>query len=235
MPRIEVMCAIAFKSCLEKTVLPAFSRSTGHDVFVTWNPTKLLVEAIAGGARADLAILTEEATDEFAEAHILDRSTVTHLASAVLGIAVKRGASKPDISTAAGFRQTIVDARSISFSQAGASGLYFAKLIDALGIGEAVRKTAVIVPSGFTAERLLNDEAELAVQQISELLAVDGTEIAGAFPHEYQQITRFSAAQFIGRGTPAVRLLLSDLNSQTSREAYSSAGLLPLDEPLKQQ
>jgi molybdate transport system substrate-binding protein len=227
MARIEVMCAIAFRTCMENTALPAFSRRTGHDVSVQWNPTKLLVETINGGARADLAILTDEATEELANADILDRKTVTRLADAVLGIAVKRGAVKPDVSTAAAFRQALVNAPSIAFSRSGASGLYFAGLIDTLGIGEAIRRKAVIVPSGFTAERLLSDEAELAVQQISELMAVDGAEIAGPFPPEYQQTTHFSVAQFIDRDTPAVRLLLSELNSEASKDAFSSAGLIP--------
>jgi molybdate transport system substrate-binding protein len=161
MSRIDVMCAIAFRTCLENTVFPAFFRTTGHEICVTWDPTKLLAEAIAAGARADLAILTDEATEDLAAANILDRRTATHLADAVLGIAVKRGAPRPDISTAASFRQSLVDARSIAFSRAGASGLYFAQLIDTLGIGDAVRRAAVIVPNGFTATRLLNDEAEL--------------------------------------------------------------------------
>jgi molybdate transport system substrate-binding protein len=226
MSRIDVMCAIAFRTCLENMVFPAFSRSTGHEISATWNPTKLLVEAIAGGARADLAILTDEATDELAKDGILDPSTVTHLADAVLGIAVKRGARKPDVSTAAAFRQTLVDARSIAFSRSGASGLYFAGLIERLGIDDIVRKAAVIVPSGFTAERLLNDDADLAVQQISELMAVDGADIAGTFPDEYQQATRFVAAQFSNTNAAAAGLLLEELTSDASRAAYNSAGLV---------
>lgn len=227
MARIEVMCAIAFRTCMENTVFPAFSRKTGHDVHLLWNPTKLLVEAIAGGARADVAVLTDEAINELADDGIFDRNTVTHLADATLGIAVKRGAIKPDIAAAASFRQALIDARSIAFSRSGASGLYFADLIDILGIGDAVRKTAVIVPSGFTAERLLSDEAELAVQQISELMAVDGAEVVGPFPSEYQQATPFSVAQFTDRDTPAARHLLSELRSTHSRDAFRSAGLTP--------
>jgi molybdate transport system substrate-binding protein len=225
MSRIDVMCAIAFRTCLENTVFPAFSRATGHEIYATWDPTKLLVDAIAAGARADLAILTEEATDDLAAVNILDRRTASHLANAVLGVAVKRGASRPDISTAAHFRQSLIDARSIAFSRAGASGLYFAKLIDTLGIGDAVRNAAVIVPNGFTAVRVLNDEAELAVQQISELMAVDGAEIVGPFPQEFQQTTRFVASQFVGRASPAVDLLLSELIGHDSRETYRSSGL----------
>jgi molybdate transport system substrate-binding protein len=226
MARLEVMCAIAFKSALEDTVFPAFSRRTGHELSVRWDPTKLLVKAIAGGERADLAILTNEAMIDLADAGVIDRGTITRLADAVLGLAVKRGRTRPDISTATKFRQAIFDARSIAFSESGASGLYFAKLIDSLGIGDAVRRSAVIVPTGFTAERLLNDEAELAVQQISELVAVDGVEVVGAFPPEYQQATQFSAAQFAGRHTPAAHLLLSELSSPASKDAYRLKGLL---------
>lgn len=184
----------------------------------------LVAETLVTG-EADLAILTEEATGDLAAVDILDRRTASHLANAVLGVAVKRGASRPDISTAAHFRQSLIDARSIAFSRAGASGLYIAKLIDTLGIGDAVRNAAVIVPNGFTAVRVLNDEAELAVQQISELMAVDGAEIVGPFPQEFQQTTRFVASQFVGRASPAVDCLMSELIGHNSREAYKSSGL----------
>jgi len=114
---------------------------------------------------------------------------------------VARGAPRPDLSTADTFRQVLPDARSAALSHGGASGSYFAGLIEQLGIAETIRAKATVIPAGFTAEKLVSGEADLAIQQVSELMVVDGIDIVGPFPAEVQATMRFAAAT--AAGSPA--------------------------------
>ena len=106
--------------------------------------------------------------------------------------------ARPDLSTEASFRRALLEARSVAFSRGGASGIYFAGLMERMGIAEAVRAKATIIPAGFAAEKLVSGEADLAVQQISELMVVDGVDIVGPFPDAVQTTMRFSAAAVVG-------------------------------------
>jgi len=227
MASLKLMCAIAFRTALETVIFPEFSDKNDIQLMVDWNPTKLLADSVIAGERADLLLVTDEAINELGKAGIVDRESAVPLADAILALAVRPGAKKPDIATAESFRSALLAANSIAFSRSGASGLYFSKLIDTLGLGAQIRERATIVPSGFTAERLLTGEADLAVQQLSELMAVPGVEIAGRFPDDYQQSTPFSIARFSGRESQSADLLIAELARPRSMEIYRSVGLIP--------
>src|SRR6185437_11142847 len=109
--------------------------------------------------------------------------------------AVKAGAAHPDIATEAALGAALLGARSVAYSRLGASGIYFAQLIEQLGIASEVNARATIIPAGFTAEKLLTGEADLAVQQISELMQVGGIEVVGPIPHDLQTPAVFSAGR----------------------------------------
>ena len=120
------------------------------------------------------------------------------LARSYVGIAVKAGVVHPDIGSETALRATLLDARSVAYSRIGASGIFFAQLIEHLGVAAEVNARATIIPSGFTAERLVTDEADLAVQQISELKQVAGIEVVGPIPRELQTPAVFSAGLMTG-------------------------------------
>ncbi len=233
MSELRILSGIAFRSALESHLLPEFIQATKLGLKAQWDPTKLIMESIARGERADLIIVTEAAIDELIGNNILDGASKVLLADAVLGLAVLKGKPRPDISTSDGFRATLLSAGRIAFSRAGASGIYFADLIERLGIADHVRKAAVVVPSGFTAERLTANEADLAVQQLSELMAVPCVDIIGPFPDAYQQATRFAAACFADARQPdASRALLSLLTSPNTAAACRAKGLIPCSGPV---
>ena len=120
----------------------------------------------------------------------------------------------------------MVDARAVAYSKAGASGIYFADLIVRLGIAEAVNAKAVIIPMGFTAEKVANGEADLAVQQISELMTVPGIDVVGPFPAEIQVASRFDAAIFTdAANSPGAQAFLRLLTSPAAAQAYADGGL----------
>ena len=122
----------------------------------------------------------------------------TDVALSFVGIAVKAGAPKPDIGSVEALKTTLLAARCVAYSKIGASGIYFAALLRRLGIAEPVNARALVVPSGFTAERLVTGEADLAVQQISELLVVSGIEVVGPLPPEVQTVATFSGGLLDG-------------------------------------
>ena len=108
----------------------------------------------------------------------------------LVGLAVKAGAPKPDIGTAEALKATLLAAQSIAYSRLGASGVFFAELIERLGIAEAVNAKATIIPSGLTGALVARGEAQMAVQQLSELMAVPGLDIVGPLPASLQTPTR---------------------------------------------
>jgi molybdate transport system substrate-binding protein len=209
-------------------LLPGFEQATGAQVAIDFAPTNALLARIKGGDRADVAILTREGVDELAGLGILDGTGAVDLGRSTVGLAVRAGAPKPDIGTAEALTATLLAARSIVYSRLGASGVYFAGLIERLGIADAVNAKATVIPSGLTGELVARGEAELAVQQLSELKAVPGLDIVGAVPASLQTPVVFSAAVFAGSAnTDLARDFLQMLASVEAAAAYKAAGLEP--------
>jgi molybdate transport system substrate-binding protein len=165
-----------------------------------------LLERLRAGEAADVVILTREGLDEVAREGRVAAESCVDLARSFVGIAVKAGAAHPDISTEVALRAALLGARSVAYSRLGASGILFAKLIERLGIASDVNAKAQIIPQGFTAEKLVTGEADLAVQQISELKQVGGIEVVGPIPYELQTPAVFSA----GRITASRRVAQAD-------------------------
>jgi molybdate transport system substrate-binding protein len=152
------------------------------------------MKQIATGESGDVAIFTAAAIDE-----LIARRKVTarmDLTRSFVGIAVKKGAPKPDISTPEKFKATLLAAKSIARSETGASGLYFASLIERLGLTDTL-KPKIKVQDGIVGKLAASGEVEIAVQQISELMQADGAEIVGPLPEALQQVTVFSAGVFV--------------------------------------
>jgi molybdate transport system substrate-binding protein len=169
-------------------------------------PTLGLLDRLRGGEGADVVILTREGLDDLAAQGTVVADSRVDLARSFVGIAVKAGADHPDIATEPALRATLLAARSVAYSRIGASGIFFAQLIARLGIASEINASARIIPSGFTAEVLVTGEADLAVQQISELKQVSGVEVVGPIPSELQTPAVFSA----GRLTASRRVIQSD-------------------------
>jgi molybdate transport system substrate-binding protein len=148
-------------------------------------PTIGLLERLRAGEMADVLILTREALADLAANGTVAADSCVDLARSYVGIAVKIGARHPDISTEAALRTALLGARCVAYSRIGASGIFFAKLIEQMGLAAEVNARAMIT-SGFTAERLVSDEADIAVQQLSELKLVPGIELVGPLPLHLQ-------------------------------------------------
>jgi molybdate transport system substrate-binding protein len=151
------------------------------------------------------------------------------LARSAIGIAVRQGAPKPDIGSAAALRQALLSARAISYSKTGISGVYFPTVLERLGIAAQVASKVLIPPTGVpVGEVVANGDAEIGVQQISELLPVPGIEIVGPLPPELQKLTVFSAGLFTGASEPQVaKALVALLTSAAARPVYHRKGMEP--------
>ena len=174
---------------------------------VEFDPTMRLLKRIEAGERADIAILTDAGVEGLMAQGVLVPGSRRDLALSHIGMAVKAGAARPDISTLAALQATLLAASSIAYSGAGASGLFFAGLLERLGIAEAVNAKATIIPQGFTAALAARGEVALAIQQISELMAVEGVDILGKLPPEANTGAVFSAGLFTGADPTAAAAL----------------------------
>jgi molybdate transport system substrate-binding protein len=206
-----VLSTLALKGVLDQT-LAAFEQESGHRYAVQIHATQALLEALRRGEPADLLFMTAEGIESLKLAR-------TDLGRSGVGLAVKAGAAKPDISTLEKFKSAIQAAQSVAHSRVGASGLYFAKLLRDLGIAP---KRIVVVDQGPVALAIARGEAELGVQQLSELAPVKGIEIAWPFPDEVQVYTTFSAgippaSRYAGAAQALVAFLVSPEGKKAMR------------------
>ncbi len=223
---VRMMCALVVRGAFDARIVPAFQAAGGRAA-IDWAPTSLIMERIAGGARADVVLVLSEAMDRLAAQGLIVPESRQEVCRSRYGLAVVAGAPHPSIGTQEALVATLTGARSVAFSRSGASGIYFDKLLARLGIGEAVRAKATIIPAGFTAEKLVSGEADLAVQQISELMVVSGIEVVGPFPDAVQEATTFAVAVMRDSADPegAARLVAAIASAP---EAYHASGLEPL-------
>jgi molybdate transport system substrate-binding protein len=225
--RVRVLSTLAVRGAVKDLVEP-YLQATGCRIDADFAPTLALLDRLCAGEAADLVILTREGLHEPAEAGTVIAASCVDLARSYVGIAVRAGAAHPDIADEAALRDTLLASRAVAYSQIGASGILFAGLIARMGIAAEINAKAVIIPSGLTAARLVSGEAELAVQQISELKQVDGIEIVGPIPHALQTPAVFSAG--LTTASPrsvAAEDLLQHLASPAFAEALRAAGLEP--------
>lgn len=202
---VRVLSTLALKGAVAR-LAAAYQAASGVRIDADFAPTLALLERLRSGEAADLVILTREGLDAMTGEGRVARESAVDLARSYVGVAVKAGAAHPDIASEAALRAALLGARAVAYSRLGASGILFAQLIARLGIAEAINARAVIIPVGFTAERLVTGEAELAIQQISELKQIDGIEVVGPIPLNLQIPAVFSA----GRLTTSERAEAAD-------------------------
>ncbi|MBR0957058.1 substrate-binding domain-containing protein [Bradyrhizobium japonicum] len=211
-----------------RSLSSAFEATCGIHVDADFAPTLALLKRLREGEAADLVILTREGLDEMIGEGRVVAASAADLARSFVGIAVRAGQVHPDIGSEAALRRTLLAARSVAYSRLGASGVYFAQLIVRMGIAAEINAKAAIVEQGFTAERLVTGEADLAVQQVSELKQVGGIEVVGPIPHELQTPAVFSAGRVANaKHADAADRLLRHLASPEVTPVLRQSGLEP--------
>lgn len=225
--QIKVLCSNSSHAVMDELV-PEFERASGHKVSISYDPAKMMLSRIEGGETADLAILGAPAIDELMKQGKIAARGRRDLARCGIGIAVRAGAPKPDIGSVEAFKRALLNAKSVAHTESGVSGMHFAGLIERLGIAEQVKAKARTQPGGLVGELVANGEAEIAVQQIPELMAVPGIELVGPLPQELQKITLVSAGMFAASRHPdAAQAMLEFLSTPAAARVYKAKGLEP--------
>jgi molybdate transport system substrate-binding protein len=191
---VRLLSTLALKGAVHG-LAARYEAAGGAHIDADFAPTLALLDRLRGGEGADVVILTREGLSELVHEGRVVAESCVDLARSYVGLAVTAGAVHPDIATEPALRAALLGARAVAYSRIGASGILFAQLIERLGIAAAINARAVIIPSGFTAERLVSGEADVAVQQISELKQVGGIEVVGPIPHQLQTPAVFSAGR----------------------------------------
>jgi molybdate transport system substrate-binding protein len=231
MAELTVYSTIGVRSAAEE-LFERFEAASGHKLVVTWGTAPMLVRRLESGETADVVILSRAGLDTLSQQGKVLPGSEVPLASSGVGIAVKAGAPKPDISTPEALKQTLLKAKSIAYSEpaaGGASGVYFEKLLGLMGIAAEMRpKTKYPPAGGFSATLLVSGEAELAVQQKPELLHVAGVEIIGLLPGDLNLVTAFAAGLMPDRKhTAEGNALIAFLRTPQAAAAFRAKGLDP--------
>jgi molybdate transport system substrate-binding protein len=226
---LKVLTAGAFKQVL-LAIIPQFE-AEGHEIQWDNDTVGALLKRIEAGERFDVIIASPAALEALTKSGKIAGGGV-ELAKVGVGMAVREGAARPDISTVEGFKQALLAAKGVAYidpASGGSSGIYVAGLIDRLGIGAEVRQKSVLVHGGTSADRVVSGEAEVAVQQISELLPVKGVVLVGPLPPEIQNYTVYSAGIAAGtRQGPSAQALIDLLQSPGGAVAIESRGMEPI-------
>jgi molybdate transport system substrate-binding protein len=222
---LRVLSTMAVMGALREAT-PIIGDKIGITIEAEFSPTVALIERLRSGATGDVVFLTKAGIADMEHTGIVQPGSGVDIALSYVGIATKRGAPKPDISTVDALKSTLLNARSLAWSKIGASGIYFAKLIKQLEIEQEMLAKGKIV-AGFTAEYVARDEVDLAVQQISELMVVEGIEVVGPLPREIQATATFSGGLLKGANPDATRLL-EFMTSTTMIPILRQTGLEPV-------
>lgn len=228
---MKVFSAIAVQGVVE-LLAPAFEHTHDCTLDFTWATAPLLLKRLQSGEKAEVLILNRAVTDTLlASGGIVAGSDVV-VASSATAIAVRAGAPKPDISSPEALKRALRDARSISYTDpaaGGASGIYFAKLIERMGIADEINaKTKFPPPSGYSGMFLPTGEVDLAVQQIPELLHIPGIEIVGTLPGDLHMVTVFVAGIPVDSTQPELaKALIESLRTAEARALFRAKGLEP--------
>src|SRR5689334_3843434 len=233
---VKVMISAGFYGVYSE-LGPTFERTTGHHLVTTRGPSigdspEAIPTRLARGESADVVILDGGAADELAKRGIVRADSKTLLAKSLVGMVVRAGAAKPDIGTVEAFRNTLLAAKSIAYSDSG-SGTYLSTVMfQKLGVADQVAGKSRKVrgpPSGEpVANVVARGEAELGFQQVSELIHVQGVTFVGALPAELQPGFSFAGAiTKNAREADAAKALLRFLSSPGAAPALIKAGLAP--------
>ena len=208
---------------------PGFERALGVRLDVDYDPANALKRKIENGAPFDVAIVTRSVFDSLTADGTILRNSCVDIARSGLGIAVRKGMARPDITTTAAFKSVLLAAPSVVRSKEGTSGAYFETLLDHLGIAETMRGRIILGGSGRVAELVARGDAELAVQQIPELLPVAGIDVVGPLPPDLQLYTVFSAGVGGSAKNPCGgHDLITYLTRKEWDAIYSAKGLEPM-------
>jgi molybdate transport system substrate-binding protein len=228
---IKVLSAGAVQSMVE-ALGREFERASGTTLNLIFNTAGSLRDRVKSGEAADLVILSESIIASLDKSGMFVPGSIINLGRTVTGVAVREGAPVPDISTPAAFKQALLKAKTVAYTDpkaGGSGGIMFAAMLERLGIAEAVNKKAVLGKRGAeVAASIAEGRAEIGTTFISEVLPVKGVKVIGPLPGELHTANTYTAAiPARSASRAAATALLRALTDTATRARWLAAGLEP--------
>jgi molybdate transport system substrate-binding protein len=227
---IKVLSSVALTSALNQTA-PSFEQATGNKLNISYSLIADIRKRMLDGETADVIILSRPLIDELDKQEKFASGSITNIAGTPVALAIRAGAPKPDISTVDALKRTLLAAKSIVYAdpaKGGAAGVYFARVVDRLGIADQLKSKIILVPGAQAPELVAKGDAEIGVAQTSEIVPVAGAEVLGPLPGEFASTTLFTAG--IGATTKvpeAAKSLIQFLTGPVARPVLSAKGFQP--------
>jgi len=227
---IKVLTSVALTSALDE-LAPQFERATGNKLNIGYGLIADIKKRIVAGETADVIILSRPAMDDLQKQDKVAPGSVADVVETPVAVAVRAGAPKPDISSADALKRSLLAAKSIVYAdpaKGGASGVYFAHVVEQLGIAEQLKSKTILVPGAQSAEVVAKGEAEIGVAQASEIVPVSGAQLVGPLPGELGSMTEFTAAVGAGsKAAEAAKSLILFLTGPAAAPVFKSKGFQP--------
>lgn len=228
----KVLTTGAFKQVVV-AVAADYQKRTGHSVEIQNDTAGAIAKRVAAGENFDVVVLPPAAMNTFASTGVVDKGSVVSLAKVGIGLAVKAGAPHPPLVTVDDFKRIIANARRVAMinpASGGSSGIYLEGLFQRMGIAEEIKSKSVLVNGGLVAEKLLTDEAEVAIHQISEILPVNGAALVGPLPESIQNFTTYAAALHTNSPKREIaNAFLQSFNSARGSDIIREKGMVALN------
>ncbi|MEY8689929.1 MAG: molybdate ABC transporter substrate-binding protein [Leptothrix sp. (in: b-proteobacteria)] len=225
---LKLLTAGAFKAVV-LDILPAFEAQSGVKVEVTSDTAGGLVKQIEAGAPFDVVIVTHDGIQRLASHGAVAADSARDVARVGIGVGIRAGAPVPALATVEQFTLALRAAKGIAYidpASGGSSGIYLDGLFRQLGIADEVKSKAILVPRGLAADRVLSGEADLALQQASEILPVKGVVLAGLLPESIQSETTYAAGVSARTASRAAAdQLMQSFGAALAMEAIRSRGM----------
>src|SRR5262245_55830289 len=211
-----------------RELVPQFEKATGHKVTTLFTGTLDADKRLAAGEQYDLLIMAKDSIEQHTKGGKVVPGSSVDLARSAVGVGVKAGAPKPDISSVDALKRTLLNAKSIGYSS-GPSGVYIVTMFDKLGIADQIKSKLKQTASGvFVGSIIASGEVEIGFQQVSELSQFEGVDYVGPLPAAVQSYTTFSSGILAtGKEAEASRALVRFLTSQQAGAVYRKRGMEP--------
>jgi molybdate transport system substrate-binding protein len=225
---IKVLTTGAFKQVVV-ALIPEFEKATGHKVVLDNGTVGELQKRVDGGETFDVLVLSPKGIEDYIKSGKIVAGSNANLAKVGVGVMVKAGAPKPDISTVDAFKQALRNAKSVAYldpASGGSSGIYVAGLLDKLGLAAEVGPKAKLKQGGHVSDLVKSGEAELGIHQISEIVTEPAVTLVGPLPKDIQNYTTYAVGvSSAAKDAEAAKALIKVLTGPSAAAVIKSKGM----------